>query len=94
MVEGHLVLTLFVHAYVCPSVIKIWCPLNNFWKTASIHFKFRMFIYNIKTQVEFHLCYNPLIFNGVMGFYNNIVQKLVSTQLAGASVSYGHISSF
>jgi len=31
---------------VCPSVvIKIWCPLNNFWKTASIQFKFGMLIY-------------------------------------------------
>jgi len=40
--------------YVCPSVIKIWCPLNNFWKTASIQFKFGMLIvYNIKTQVKF-----------------------------------------
>jgi len=51
-----------------------------------------MLIYNIKTQVEFDLGYNPLIFDGVMGLYKNIVQKLVSAQLAGASVSYGHIS--
>jgi len=46
-----------VRACVCPcvrpSVIKIWCPLNNFWKTASIPFIFGMLIYNIKTQVEF-----------------------------------------
>ena len=48
-------------------VIKIWCPLNNFWKTASIPFIFGMLIYNIKTQVEFDLGYNPLIFDGVMG---------------------------
>jgi len=27
-----------VCACVRPSVIKIWCPLNNFWKTASIQF--------------------------------------------------------
>jgi len=28
-----------------------------------------MLIYNIKTQVEFDLGYNPLIFNGVMGLF-------------------------
>jgi len=28
---------------------------------------FGMLIYNIKTQVEFDLGYNPLIFDGVMG---------------------------
>jgi len=56
-----------VRASVRPSVIKIWCPLNNFWKTASIQCKFGMLIYNIKTQVEFDLGYNPLIFDGVMG---------------------------
>jgi len=58
-----------VRASVCvrPSVIKIWCPLNNFWKTALIQFKFSMLIYNIKTQVKFDLGYNPLIFDGVMG---------------------------
>jgi len=39
----------FVRLSVRPSVIKIWCPLNNFWKTASIQFKFGMLIYNIKT---------------------------------------------
>ena len=70
------------------------CPLNNFSKTASIQIKFGMLIYNIKTQVEFDMGYNPLMFDGVMGLYKNIVQKLVSAQLAGASVSYGHISSF
>ena len=56
-----------VRACVCPSVIKIWCPLSNFWKTASIQFKFGTLINNIKTQVEFDLGYNPLIFDGVMG---------------------------
>jgi len=54
-----------IKCYPCPcvhpSIIKIWCPLNNFKKTASIHFKFGMLIYNIKTQVEFDLGYNPLI---------------------------------
>jgi len=55
-----------VRACVRPSVIKIWCPLNNFWKTASIQFKF-MLIYNIKTQAKFDLGYNPLIFDRVMG---------------------------
>ena len=69
---------------VRPSVIKIWCPLNNFWKTASIWFIFGMLMYNIKTQVKFDLGYNPLIFDRVMGLLH----------LAGASVSYGHISSF
>ena len=39
---------------VRPSVIKI-------------QFKFGMLIYNIKTQVEFDLDYNSLIFGGVMG---------------------------
>jgi len=29
MVEGHDVLPLSVRASVRPSVIKIWCPLNN-----------------------------------------------------------------
>ena len=28
-----------------------------------------MLIYNIKTQVEFDLGYNPLIFDGVMGLF-------------------------
>ena len=42
-------------------------PLNNFWKTASIQFKFGMLIYNIKTHVKFDLGYNPLIFYEVMG---------------------------
>jgi len=56
-----------VRPSVRPSVIKIWCPLNNFWKTASVQFKFGMLIYNIKTQVEFDLGYNPLIFDRVMG---------------------------
>ena len=57
-----------VHPSVCASVIKIWCLLNNFWKTASIQFKFGMLIYNIKTQVEFDLSYNPLIFDIIIGF--------------------------
>ena len=61
----------FVRVSVCPSVrpsaIKIWCPLNNFWKTASIWFIFGMLISYIKTQVKFDLGYNPLIFDGVMG---------------------------
>ena len=47
-----------------------------------------MLIYNIKTQVEFDLGYFPLIFDRVMAFYKNIAH------LAGASVFYGHISSF
>jgi len=55
-----------VRPCVRPSVIKMWCPLNNFWTTASIQFKFGMLIYNIKTQVEFDLGYNPLIFDRVM----------------------------
>jgi len=55
-----------VRACVRASVIKIWCPLNNFWKTASIQFKFGMLIYNIKTQVKFDLGYNPLILDRVM----------------------------
>jgi len=37
-----------------------------------------MLIYNIKTQVEFDLGYNPLIFDRVMGLYKNIVQQLAS----------------
>jgi len=73
---------------VRPSVIKIWCPLNNFRKTALIPFIFGMLIYNIKTQVEFDLGYNPLIFDGAMGLLKNIAH------VAGASMFYGHISSF
>jgi len=46
-----------------------------------------MLMYNIETQVKFDLGYNPLIFDGVMAFFKNIAH------LAGASVSYGHISS-
>jgi len=34
----------FVRAFVRPSVIKRWCPVNYFWKTASIWFKFGMLI--------------------------------------------------
>jgi len=56
-----------MRAFVRPSVIKIWYPLNNFWKTASIQFKFGILKYNIKTQVKLDLGYNPLIFDGVMG---------------------------
>jgi len=47
-----------VRACMRASVIKSWCQLNNFWKTASIQFKFGMLIYNIKTQVKFDLGYN------------------------------------
>ena len=42
-----------------------------------------MLIYNIKTQVEFNLGYNPLIFYILQSygpFIKNIVQKLVSAQ--------------
>ena len=46
-----------------------------------------MLIYNIKTQVKFDFGYNPLIFDGVMGLFK------VIAHLAGAFVSYGHISS-
>ena len=55
----------FVRPFVRPT--EIWCLLNNFWKTASIHFKFGMFVYIIETQVKFDLGYNPLIFDGVLG---------------------------
>jgi len=47
-----------------------------------------MLIYNIKTLVKFNLGYNPLIFDGLWAFFK------VMAHLAGASVSYGHISSF
>jgi len=69
------------------NIAQNWCPLNNFWKTASIGFIFGMLIYNIKTQVEFDLGYNPLIFTELWAFFK------VIAHLAGASVSYGHISS-
>jgi len=65
MVEGHKVLPLPVRAFVRQS--EIWCPFNNFWKTASIQFKSGMLIYNIKTQVNFDLGFNPLSFDWVMG---------------------------
>jgi len=68
IVEQHKVLPLSVRPSVRPSVrYQNLCPLNNFWKTASIQFKFGMLIYNINTQVEFDLGYNPLIFDRVMG---------------------------
>jgi len=56
-----------VHPSVRPS--KLWCPLNNFWMTASFWFIFGLLIdlYNIKTQVKFDFGYNLLIFGGVMG---------------------------
>jgi len=57
----------FVRPSVRLSVTKIWCPLNNFWKTSWIQFKYGTLIYNIKTQVKFDLGFNPLIFDGVMG---------------------------
>ena len=69
-------------------VYKNWCPLNNFWKTASIRFIFGMLIYNIKTQVKFDLGNNPLILTELWAFFK------VIAHLAGTSVSYGHISSF
>jgi len=73
-----------IKCYPCPcvrpSVIKIWCLLNNSIKTASIQFKFGMLIYNIKTQVEFDLGYNTQIFTELWAFYKNIVQKLVSAK--------------
>jgi len=46
-----------------------------------------MLINNIKTEVEFDLGYNPLIFYGLMGLFK------VIAHLAGASMSYGHFSS-
>jgi len=60
-----------IKCYPCQSVRapEIWCPLNNFWKTASIQFKSGMLIYNIKTQIKFNLGYNPLIVDRVMGFF-------------------------
>ena len=61
-----------VRAGVRPS--EIWCPLKNFRKTVSIQFKFGMLIYDIKTQVELDLGYNPLIIEGVMGlFYGTFI---------------------
>jgi len=53
-----------VRACVCP---KFDVRSKTFKKTASIHFKFGMLIYNMKTQVKYDLGYNPLIFDGVMG---------------------------
>jgi len=61
----HAFVRAFVRPFVRPS--EIWCPLSNFWKTASIQFKFGILIYNIKTQAKFDLGYNPQIFDGVMG---------------------------
>jgi len=53
--------------YFLKDFIDSRCPLNNFWKTASIRFIFGMLMYNIKTQFKFDLGYNPLIFYGLMG---------------------------
>jgi len=44
-----------------------------------------MLIYNIKTQVEFDLSYNPLIFDGVIG----LLQKH-STSSEGIRVLWTH----
>ena len=82
-----------IKCYPClcvrPSVIKIWCPLINFWKTASIQFKFGMLIYNIKTQVKFDLDYNPLIFDAVMGLLANH-----STKIGVCSITFGRLHQF
>ena len=82
MVEGHEVLPLSVR----PSVIKIWCPLNNFWKTASFQLRFGSWYIISKHRsgsiwVTIHNFLTEL-----WAFYKNIAH------LAGAS--YGHISSF
>jgi len=81
----------FVRPSVRPSVIKIWCLLNNFWKTASIQFKFGMLTYNIKTQVKFDLGYNSLIFDGVFwwAFY-----KKNSTKIGVRSVTFERLHQF
>ena len=55
-----------VRASVRPSVIKIWCLLNNFWKTASIQFKFGMLIYTGRVwfglqSTNFWQSYGPFI---------------------------------
>ena len=93
MVAGHKVLPLSVRSsvrpWVRPSDINIWCPLNNFWKTASIQFKFGMLIYNIKTQVKLDLGYNPHIFDGVMGLlYKH------STKIGVRSVTFERLHRF
>jgi len=83
-----------IKCYPCPcvrpSVIKIWCSLNNFWKTASIQFKFGMLIYNIKTHVKFDLGYNPLIFYGVMG----LLYKKHSTKIGVRSITFERLHRF
>jgi len=60
-----------VRSSVRPSVIKIWCPLNNFWKTASIQFQFGTLIYNIKTQVKFDLVTIHWFLTELWAFYKN-----------------------
>jgi len=79
-----------VRSCVRPSVIKIWCPLNNFWKTASIRFIFGMLMYNNKTQVKFDLGYNPLIFDGVMGLF----KKKHSTKIGVRSKTFERVHRF
>jgi len=59
------VLPLSVRASVRP-LLKFGVRSITF-ERLSIQFKFGMLIYKIKTQVEFDLGYNPLIFDRVMG---------------------------
>ena len=44
-------------------------PVRALSVTPVRAFKFGMLIYNIETQVEFDLGYNPLIFDRVMGLF-------------------------
>jgi len=57
-----------VRACVRPSVrYQNLVSAQKLLKDCIDQFKFGMLIYNIKTQVEFDLGYNPLIFDRVMG---------------------------
>ena len=84
-----------VRTSVRPSVIKIWCPLNNFWNTKSIQFKFGMLIFNIKTQVKFDLGYNPPIFTELWAFYKiNGGDVKHSTQIGVRSITLERLHRF
>ena len=72
-----------VRPCVRPSVIKIWCPLNNFWKLHRFNSNLVCW-YIISKHRSSSIWVTILSFlTELWAFYKNIVQKLVSAQLAG-----------
>jgi len=52
-----------------------------------------MLKYDIKTQVEFDLGYNPLILDGVMGLFMGLLYKH-STKLGVRSITFERLKPF